>query len=1520
MSLTEPFNGNVNYQERLSNEFRNIRNRLSFLSPKDDTSDKLSSSENDPITIKERYQIAISQDGKFAVTFDSANLRIRVLENTDYRQFRTKKQINATSKQIQNDEEINRTITSFKLNENLDIDKFYKEYPQKRNEPQEYDNAEDYMDKRFRWSLDISNVQVYDGKCFIFVAVSRIDVFEDMRGTKNNDTKFDYKKSTIKKRYERMSEDPPFSVPVFPMGNRRGTAVYRLKLIGENENYAYKECPVTYFYSGNVSGICKFVQDLDNTEQNSYTLKRFIVLNFNGIYNFEYDVDYRSLDLTERFNYPKSFEDELEHWHNLNLKDDCMDKLLACLYNQYFLVEQYKNNVQTLEVYDFAEMKLKTTPKRVEKKDKHVRRFNCNTFAIGKLQLCFTRGLSSIKLYFMENGLEVVSKKFDEIDKIYSLEFIDSDEKLFIIGEKKEQVKLMIWDIYTTAKPEPVILDNFSIVEFNDRLARTSGNILQVDDVGRVTSVLKKIENKLKQNQPEETYENFKIYTDKTLADKPDGKKDGNHTLHSEKIFKPIVVDKEPWVIGEYKRDSYCLYQYKDGTKSETLQLIVGRSTVQIWHQIQDDSKNKNDLPNMGGPFLEYIWANGIPINQEREATRLRIGEFKYKPIDGSLNDFYLKVYWYERVSNKKYGKNEEIIIEEEDKEIERMEINRNEGVEGEERIIEKKEKVIQRKDIIEKVSAVRRACRSLEHLNKRRSFLKTNYVKIHQYEEMIMYIKHIVWRFAKHKPEEFKLLDIRHNVMKNLILGDCSYLIKLILFGDKKKGDSNDENEDEKFIIRHIPRSVSWPGKTFIKDDDLRFENNNLEDHERINPENDMELAIYRYKGRELKDTVVVAYLLEYYSCHATEYAGWMSTVSKALPLLFKYNYDDYARKLFRKECFANQDYFSAQDPYNIIPKEYQTKRNHNIKFRAFRIDKLQSDEYQWYNGIGKLVEPFIKTFKFFEDFDNDIEKSPLALRVVPLPEFTINRIPQKTVDQNFRKKIILNALLFIFIPRLYKIGRNEKNLLSPFSRVVRYENNDDMYDNPATEAVIDFRWQKARNFFFFLFLRFLIFASCFICVSWEYLLHRNISERYRNFLVALIVILYYLAIYLLVTELIQLYYHGPRKYFGDIFNSFDIFSIALPVVVMSIMLQYFQFSNGFGSVIIVDTGLMVGISFSIFFLWIEFVLYLRLLSKIAIYIYYVIYIIKNIFPFLLFMFIVIIAFAHTMFILLKDPNNPKINIKSDSSTGNVINPVTNENLYNIQLDASFDPTDRNDNPFSSFPTSIMAAYFWMNGDMVQRDHFDFWVIDLFTLIASIFIVLVLQNMLIAFMGGVYERAETKGRQALLRFRANQIVDYEALHHIHFWPPEPEPKYIYYIGQSKNFQEWYHKRKDDQGEIYKDFEEKSTIAQHTFKDVDYDDDSIWKFDNDNSSNINDKKKEESIRVRSSIIETSNINDKKKEDFIKGRSSIIEKHTSSIPEGFSQEMIIQEINEIKKLRDNMTLFIDELRAKFNIQE
>jgi hypothetical protein len=303
-------------------------------------------------------------------------------------------------------------------------------------------------------------------------------------------------------------------------------------------------------------------------------------------------------------------------------------------------------------------------------------------------------------------------------------------------------------------------------------------------------------------------------------------------------------------------------------------------------------------------------------------------------------------------------------------------------------------------------------------------------------------------------------------------------------------------------------------------------------------------------------------------------------------------YKIDDYARKLFNRECFADQNHFSAQDPDEIIPTEYLERRNHNIKFRAFRpIVKLKSDKYEWYDGILNLFNLSFKhkIYKYFEDFDNDLGKSPLALRVVPLPAFAINDTTKKKVANYDFKKIILNILWIIFIPRSYKISRNERNKLSPFSRMILYENNDNIYDNPATEAVINFRWQEAKNYFLFLFLRFLIFAICFVLISWAYLNHGIIINE--KFLFALIIIFYYLAFYQFVTELLQFRYRGPKKYFGEIFNSFDIISIVLSVTVMTTMLKNFQFADGFGSVKESNNGLIAGISFSIFLLWIELV-----------------------------------------------------------------------------------------------------------------------------------------------------------------------------------------------------------------------------------------------------------------------------------------------------------------------------------------
>ncbi|CAB4417367.1 unnamed protein product [Rhizophagus irregularis] len=478
------------------------------------------------------------------------------------------------------------------------------------------------------------------------------------------------------------------------------------------------------------------------------------------------------------------------------------------------------------------------------------------------------------------------------------------------------------------------------------------------------------------------------------------------------------------------------------------------------------------------------------------------------------------------------------------------------------------------------------------------------------------------------------------------------------------------------------------------------------------------MELAIYYCRGRELKDAIIVAYLLEYYSRNPTNCVGWMCTVSKAIPLLFKYNYDDFARKLFIR-CFADQG-LSGQDPDEILPKGYKgylESYNSDTKFRALiPIVKLKSDEsakLKWYdrNWIWKKFKDLINKFKEYRNF----EKSPLALRVVPFPGFTINRIKEQKKKHNLFKNI-LNLFRPIFIPPVHQIKQSEKNKLSPFSRMIRNENNDDIYDNPAIEAVIDFRWQKTKYLLYFFCLQFLIFAICFVLVSLAYLDRGFIVNG--NFLLVLIIVFYYLAIYRFIIKVKQIRHRG-YKYIFDLLNIVEMISIILPVTVMSIMLYDFRLSDGFGIIEETDSKLVVEISFSIFLTWIQFILFLRIRSDIGIYIYYVVIIFQAIIPFL-------------WFILLRDPKN--IKIKESTYSGNATNLSTNETL-NIDLKSDFNPKSSDDNPFSTFYTAMEAAYFWISGDWVQRDNFDYWAVDLFTLIASIFLVIILQNILIAFM-----------------------------------------------------------------------------------------------------------------------------------------------------------------------------------------
>ncbi|CAI2181778.1 17756_t:CDS:10 [Funneliformis geosporum] len=1224
------------------------------------------------------YQIAINLDGTFVVTFDTVNLNVKILKNTDYRPSIIESKDIGTSTQNSQDK-LNEVIAHFKINKDLDIvnslDKDYKESPTASNE-----NNKVSEDGSQLWILDISNIQQDNNEKVIFVAISHINEEENSKKKDEGKRSINYMENHVK-------------MVIFASSN---TVVP----VNETENYG------TAIYR-----IPKFIEDFDpeGSANNDAVLQRFLILNCEGIYNFRYNKNRKNnkFILDESFEYPKSIAFELE---NTKLKSERMEVLFTSICDKYLLVEQYKNDMQALEVYNLVEMELEITSNRVETEHVQLKEYHKNHFLISgqKLQFCFTKGHYSVSLYLMENGLEILEKKFNDlIDRIYSMEFIDNDKKLLIIGRciKAKHLKVIVWDMYNTGESIPIdeFSDSFTEEGIDNWLAKTSGNVLRVDDKGNVTSILKKLDVKY-QKYLKEKSEKVE-YASIDLKKEPSKE----HILYpyENKEIESIVYDKEPWMLKGYTTTSFFLFH----NEYETLQLLVGSSTVQVWHQIH---KCKGQtLPNKGVPFLEYIWTNGIPVDQEYfDKDNKKV--LKIEKIKVGKKRFYMEVSWYETEDGKEIFK----------------------------------KKTIQWQGNDEQINAIRYACKALEHLNKRVRCL-TNYCKKYNYEEMVKYIKHIIWRFIRHRPNEYKMLDVRHNVMKNLILGDCNDLIYYILFGEKNDGINGNRK------VNPIPRNKLWKKRSFVKDDDLdQFDPKNIK--RVINPldmkdrdlKNDLELAIHHCKEREFKDTVIVAYLLEYYSTNAIKSVGWMCTVSKALPLLYKYDYDEYAKRLFRKRCFADQNYFSAHEHFDIIPENYLNEANDDNKFVAFRPrDRLRSDKvtflYNWpqtRNFFNYCKEKMSKGYKFFNVFHHN---PPIALRVVPLPDYTRPTTYKNLRDNNNYDfwKNICTLIWILFIPRWYKFSSEDTQSLSPFARVIRHERNDSMYDNPATEAIINYRWQQARRFFLSLFFRYILYSLSFMIVSWAYLDHKNINAGAVKTLFVLIILFYYLALYTFVNEMIQLWHRGIKKYFSVLFNIFDLMSILIPVTVMSLIVIDFRlFDGGFVNVE-VDRNKVVGIATSIFVIWIELVLYLRSIS--------------------------------CKFCLLKNPNI--IPNKESTFSGNFTDPGTNE-ITNISLKADYNPDNSDDNPFKQFHTSLIAAFFWSSGDFVQLDSFDFWAVQALT--------------------------EQKGRQALLRFRAKQIADFEALHHPHFWPHEADPKCVYYVGRSKNFEEWRNSI-DDKEKIY---------------------------------------------------------------------------------------------------------------------
>src|SRR5207248_3978455 len=144
---------------------------------------------------------------------------------------------------------------------------------------------------------------------------------------------------------------------------------------------------------------------------------------------------------------------------------------------------------------------------------------------------------------------------------------------------------------------------------------------------------------------------------------------------------------------------------------------------------------NKHDKP-----ALEYIWTIKCDNNDNEdhiEVQSLYIGKRK----------FLLKVKWRSSISSQK-------------------------------------EATIQWPYADHYVTPVRHACEALEYIEGKRGRL-SDYERQLKLEEMLEFTSKLVWKFIDNKPEMWKLMGVRYDVMSNLVMSDSNSLIKYILFGN---------------------------------------------------------------------------------------------------------------------------------------------------------------------------------------------------------------------------------------------------------------------------------------------------------------------------------------------------------------------------------------------------------------------------------------------------------------------------------------------------------------------------------------------------------------------------------------------------------------------------------------------------------------------------------------------------------------------------------------------------------------
>ncbi|CAJ0746324.1 4303_t:CDS:2, partial [Entrophospora sp. SA101] len=173
-------------------------------------------------------------------------------------------------------------------------------------------------------------------------------------------------------------------------------------------------------------------------------------------------------DSYQEFDFPSKIQAEIK---KLYQNTSCLELLTRNIENDFLLVEDYKDRVQVLEMYNLKTNELEMVFHQKEEYNSFD--LNNNYFSYGnpsiaiskyKSLLAYCRGINSITIYLMENSLDIVTKNFLNIERILTIDFINEDESLLIIAIEKDNLDpiIIIWDLFNYMNDSIRIIKDFN--------------------------------------------------------------------------------------------------------------------------------------------------------------------------------------------------------------------------------------------------------------------------------------------------------------------------------------------------------------------------------------------------------------------------------------------------------------------------------------------------------------------------------------------------------------------------------------------------------------------------------------------------------------------------------------------------------------------------------------------------------------------------------------------------------------------------------------------------------------------------------------------------------------------------------------------------------------------------------------------------------------------------------------------------------------------------------------------------